>query len=157
MPWHCVCDWSINWMLLILRCNHTIRPVGWEEGPNRSTVYDVWLLEPCIKCKLSHQGSDASMECNEIVTIFSCSEIKYEVKYVKYTGDSDTQSFKNVRDLCHIDTYWNKKINVWVMLKKNEDKTMKSEWSEVIKLKGYWRPRDTYWHNYWETASIPVW
>ena len=52
-----------------------------------------WKKQHEESCTKNHAGSAAQMEVNGIIDMYSRSEAKYGVRYVKYIGDGDCKTF----------------------------------------------------------------
>ena len=48
------------------------------------------------ECEINHEGSAGAMEAKGVVTCFSSSVEKYNLRYTQYLGDCDTKSFLEV-------------------------------------------------------------
>lgn len=60
--------------------------------PNRSNN------EHIVSCKANYQGSSGGMEVHGALQLFNRSVPRYQVKYLEYLGDGDTNAFQAVKD-----------------------------------------------------------
>lgn len=79
------------------------------KGKKNSDIeaYNDWYEEHQDTCTINHKGSAGKMEVDSVVEMFSRSEEKHGVKFVKYIGDGDSKTFKGVVD---IDPYKGKPV-----------------------------------------------
>ena len=64
---------------------------GRRQGTAR---YDSWKASH--SCKINHKGSAGAMEAAVAISIFQQSVAKHRLRYTKYLGDGDTESFSKV-------------------------------------------------------------
>lgn len=60
--------------------------------------YENWLKSHPPLCEATHDGSSGSMEAKSAVDIFARSLENNNLRYTRYIGDGDTNSFKSVLD-----------------------------------------------------------
>ncbi|XP_044588451.1 uncharacterized protein LOC123267711 isoform X2 [Cotesia glomerata] len=76
------------------RCNY------WKNKKKDDiSPYEDWYNEHEDSCAINHQGSAGKMEVDAVVQMFSRSEEKHGVKYVKYIGDGDSKTFKRILNI----------------------------------------------------------
>lgn len=66
----------------------------WEKQDPNSDKFRRWQARHAGKCKNNHQGSSGGMEGEIAKDIFCRSVEKYNLRYVNFIGDGDTNSFK---------------------------------------------------------------
>ena len=71
----------------------------WNHRKDENFVeYNKWYATHEENCSINYSGSAGKMEIDAIVEMFHRSEEKYEVRYVKYIGDGDSKTFKDILD-----------------------------------------------------------
>ena len=70
----------------------------WQKRDKNSLTYRRWAAQHREKCTLNHEGSSGSMEASIIKDIFSRSVEKYNLRYSRFIGDGDSNTFKTVSD-----------------------------------------------------------
>lgn len=72
---------------------------SWSKKKNTHPIeYARWLARHKSSCEATHEGSSGSMESKSAVDIYSRSVQKNNLRYTRYVGDGDTNSFKSVLD-----------------------------------------------------------
>lgn len=70
----------------------------WAKHDPKTDKYKEWQARHKLECTKTHEGSSGSMESKIAVDIFARSEEQYNLRYSRYIGDGDTNSFKSVSD-----------------------------------------------------------
>ncbi|GFN77291.1 hypothetical protein PoB_000379700 [Plakobranchus ocellatus] len=68
----------------------------WEKRDKDSEEYRKWQAEHKSNCTANHAGSSGYMESESAVQMFGRSISKYQLRYTRFIGDGDTNSFKKV-------------------------------------------------------------
>ena len=68
----------------------------WEKRDKNSRLYRRWRAQHV--CTMNHVGSSGSMEGAIITEIFSQSVEKHKLRYSRFTGDGETNTFKVVSE-----------------------------------------------------------
>ena len=68
---------------------------GWESR-RRTDAFEEFMYTHENECEINHEGSAGAMEAKGVVTCFSSSVEKYNLRYTQYLGDGDTKSFLEV-------------------------------------------------------------
>ncbi|XP_068988155.1 uncharacterized protein [Bombus flavifrons] len=75
----------------------------WKHKKNYDIkAYEDWYEEHEESCTINRKGSAGKMEVDAIVEMFERSEAKHNAKYIRYIGDGDSKTFK---DILHINPY----------------------------------------------------
>ena len=72
--------------------------IGLKKKDSQPEKYKKWLETHPSSCEATHEGSSGSMEALSGVDIFSRSIETHNLRYARYIGDGDTNSFKTVLD-----------------------------------------------------------
>jgi hypothetical protein len=70
----------------------------WKKQDPNSVKYQEWEAKHQDHCTLTHEGSSGGMESKIARDLFSESVEKYNLRYSRFIGDGDTNSFKKVFD-----------------------------------------------------------
>lgn len=68
----------------------------WDKKDKNSGEYKTWKQKHEPECTISHEGSSGGMESAIGVEIFSRSEMLHKLRYSRFIGDGDTNSYRNV-------------------------------------------------------------
>ena len=68
----------------------------WKKRDKASASYRRWAAQHAAHCTLTHVGSSGSMEADIVTDIFQRSAQKYNLRYTRFVGDGDTNTFKKV-------------------------------------------------------------
>lgn len=70
----------------------------WEKQDKNCDKYRCWKARHADHCTKNHAGSSGSMEKEIIKDIFCSSVEKHQLRYTRYIGDGDTNSFKALEE-----------------------------------------------------------
>jgi hypothetical protein len=65
----------------------------------KSTEYKEWYVKHKSNCAVNFEGTSGGMEVAAALEIFSRSEERNSLRYVKYIGDGDSRSFKAIIEM----------------------------------------------------------
>ena len=83
---------AIDYNVLTKKCAQC---TAWES--RRGTdAFEEFMSTHENECEINHEGSAGAMEVKGVVTCFSSSVEKYNLRYTQYLGDGDTKSFLEV-------------------------------------------------------------
>ena len=83
---------AIDYNVLTKKCAQC---TAWES--RRGTdAFEEFMSTHENECEINHEGSAGAMEAKGVVTCFSSSVDKYNLRYTQYLGDGDTKSFLEV-------------------------------------------------------------
>ncbi|KAK3758696.1 hypothetical protein RRG08_056736 [Elysia crispata] len=70
----------------------------WNSKDKTSAEYRAWKSNHTSDCTVTHNGSSGGMEANIASSLFSRSVENYSLRYTRFIGDGDTNSFKTVSE-----------------------------------------------------------
>lgn len=70
----------------------------WDRADKNSEKYRQWRATHDNVCTQNHDGSSGAMEKDIVKDIFCSSANKYNLRFTRFIGDGDTNSFKTVHD-----------------------------------------------------------
>ena len=84
---------AIDYNVLTKKCAQC---TAWGESRRGTDAFEEFMSTHENECEINHEGSAGAMEAKGVVTCFSSSVDKYNLRYTQYLGDGDTKSFLEV-------------------------------------------------------------
>lgn len=79
-------------------CKHCNECKKWEGVDKDSARYIVWWEGHQNNCRLNHEGSSNSMECEAAGILWGRSITKHKLRYKYMIGDGDSKAYNKVKD-----------------------------------------------------------
>jgi hypothetical protein len=70
-----------------------------SKDDKKSTEYKEWYAKHKSNCAVNFEGTSGGMEVAAALELFSCSEERNSLRYVKYIGDGDSRAFKAIIEM----------------------------------------------------------